>query len=271
MYVAYRGPVLRRLVTPRWLGALLLAALIAFTCYHLGWWQYHRFEAKQQRNERLDTHYRAAPVPLSTVLTPAGLDPQDEWTRVSVSGRYAGGPVFVRNRPLESEPGYEVLWAFRPSTGGPDVIVNRGWVGQSDSGADVLPDAAPAPSGDVEVVGWVRPGEASRNRRLPEGQIASLNLRDASSALGSGTVLPGYVLLQSETLPDGSSPPRPEALGDPDRDLGPHQAYAYQWWLLMVMGFVLIPFGIRRELRLENPEQYPKKPKKTRIWDEEDE
>ena len=84
-------------------------------------------------------------------------------------------------------------------------------------------------------------------------------------------MLPGYVLLQSETLPDGSTPPRPQALGDPDRDLGPHQAYAYQWWLLMVIGFVLIPFGIRRELRLENPEKYPAKPKKTRIWDEEDE
>ena len=38
----------------------------------------------------------------------------------------------------------------------------------------------------------------------------------------------------------------------------------------MVMGFVLIPFGIRRELRLEDPEKYPTKPKKTRIWDEEE-
>ena len=210
-------------------------------------------------------------MPLSTVLTPAGLDPDDEWTRVTVSGRYAGGPVFVRNRPRESEPGYEVLWAFRPATGGPDVVVDRGWVAESERGASVLPSVAPAPSGEVEVVGWVRRGQASRNRELPSGQIASLNLRDASRALGSGAVLPAYVLLESETLPDGTSPPRPEPLGDPDRDLGPHQAYAYQWWLLMAAGFVLIPFGIRRELRLEDPEKYPRKPRKTRIWDEEDE
>jgi len=39
----------------------------------------------------------------------------------------------------------------------------------------------------------------------------------------------------------------------------------------MALGFVLIWFGIRRELRAENPEQYPPKVKKTRIWDEEDE
>ena len=271
MYVAYRVHVLRRLVTPRWLGALLLAAVVAWACYHLGWWQYHRYEAKAQRNERLDTHYRAAPVPLSSVLTTAGLDRDDEWTRATVTGSYVGGPVFVRNRPLESEPGYEVLWALRPSAGGPDVVVDRGWVGESESGASVLPSVTPAPSGEVEVVGWVRPGQASRNRTLPANQVASLNLRDAAAVLGSDAVLPGYVLLEAERLPDGSTAPRPQPLGDPDRDLGPHQAYAYQWWLLMVIGFVLIPFGIRRELRLEDPEKYPTKPKKTRIWDEEDE
>lgn len=271
MYVAYGVWVLRRLATPRWLGALLLAALVAVACYHLGWWQYHRHEAKVARNERLDAHYRATPVPLASVLTPAGLHPDDEWTRVRVAGRYVGGPVFVRNRPLESEPGYELLWVLRPATGGPDVVVDRGWVGESQQGASVLPTVAPAPTGDVEVVGWVRPGQASRHKQLPAGQIASLNLREAAAALGSPAVLPGYVLLDSETLPDGSTAPRPRPLGDPDRSLGPHLAYAYQWWFLMGIGFVLIPFGIRRELRLENPEQYPPKAKKARIWDEEDE
>jgi len=271
MYVAYRVHVLRRLATPRWLGALLLAVVLAWTCYHLGWWQYHRYEAKALRNERLDAHYRADPVPLSSVLTAAGLDPDDEWTRVSATGRYVGGPVYVRNRPLESQAGYEVLWAFRPSDGGPDLVVDRGWVAESQQGARVLPPTAPAPEGEVEVVGWVRPGQASRNRKLPAGQVASLNLRDAATALGTSTVLPAYVLLDSETLPDGSTAERPTPIGDPDRDLGPHQAYAYQWWFLMVIGFALIPFGIRRELRLEDPEKYARAPGKTRIWDEEDE
>ena len=271
MYVAYGVHVVRRLVTPRWLGALLLAALLAWACYHLGWWQYHRHEAKQQRNERLDTHYRAAPVPLSSVLSPGGLDPDDDWTRVSVTGSYTGGPVYVRNRPLEGQAGYEVLWAFRPTSGGPDVVVDRGWVAESQEGASVLPDVEPAPTGTVEVVGWVRPGQASRNRRLPAGQVANLNLPEAAAALGSRGVLPGYLLLQSEVLPDGTSPARPQALGEPDRDLGPHQAYAYQWWLLMVAGFVLVPLGVRRELRLEDPEKYATAPRRARIWDEEDE
>jgi cytochrome oxidase assembly protein ShyY1 len=271
MYVAYGGPVLRRLVTPRWLGALLLAALFAVACYHLGWWQYHRHLAKAERNERLDEHYRAEPVPLDSVLTPTELDPDDEWTRVTVTGRYAGGPVFVRNRSLDGRAGLEVVWALRPDAGGPDLVVNRGWVAASDQGASTLPSVAPAPVGEVDVTGWVRRGEASRNRDLPAGQVASLNLADAAAALDSPDVLPGYVLLGNERTADGSEPPRPEPLSAPDRSLGPHLAYAYQWWLTTALGFFLVWFGIRRELRAEAPHRYPRKAKKTRIWDEEDE
>jgi cytochrome oxidase assembly protein ShyY1 len=273
MYDGYRDVVLRRLATPRWLGALLLAALIAVASYHLGWWQYHRHEAKVARNDRLDAHYAAAPVPLDSVLTPGRpLSRADDWTRVAVSGRYAGGPVFVRGRTLDGETGLEALWALRPDAGGPDVVVDRGWVPPSDAGASVLPQVAPAPSGPVTVTGWVRRGEASRGRDLPRGQVASLNPSEAGRELGSTAVLPGYVLLQGESTADGSTPPRPSALGEPDRGLGPHLAYAYQWWLTMVVGFVLVWFGIRRELRAEDPQRYPaRQRKKTRIWDEEDE
>ena len=271
MYDGYRGRVLRRLVTPRWLGALLLAALFAVACYHLGWWQYDRHLVKAERNERLDEHYRAEPVPLAQALSPAGLDPDDEWTRVTVTGTYAGGPVFVRSRSLEGETGLEVLWALRPDAGGPDGVVDRGWVPPSAGGASVLPDVAPAPAGPVTVTGWVRPGEASRGRDLPPGQVASLNLPEAGRALGSAAVLPGYLLLESETVPGGTAPQRPQPLGEPDRSLGPHLAYAYQWWLTMAVGFVLVWFGIRREVRAADPLQYPPKARKTRIWDEEDE
>ncbi|WP_377642682.1 SURF1 family protein [Oryzobacter terrae] len=263
--------MLRRLLTPRWLGALLLAALLSVACYHLGWWQYHRHEVKADRNARLDAHYRADPVPLGSVLTPAGLSLEDDWTRVTVSGTYAAGPVYVRNRTNDKQAGYEVLWSLRDEGGGPEVVVDRGWVAVSDRGASTLPRVAPAPSGQVTVTGWVRRGEASRGRDEAADQLASLNLREAGEALGSASVLPGYVLLESERLPDGTTPERPVPLGSPDRSLGPHLAYAYQWWLTTVLGFVLVWFGIRRELRAEDPVRYPPKPRRTRIWDEEDE
>jgi cytochrome oxidase assembly protein ShyY1 len=261
--------VLRRLVSPRWLGALLLATLVAVACYHLGFWQYHRHEAKVERNALLDAHYRADPVPVTDVIAGAGVSRQTEWTRVSVRGSYVAGPLFVRGRPNDGEVGLEVLWALRPTDGGTDVLVDRGWVAASERGASVLPEVAPAPTGEVTVVGWARPGEASRDKAPAPGQIANLSVRDAAQALGT-SLLPGYVLLQTETLPDGSTPPRPQALAPPDRSLGAHLAYAYQWWMTTVLGFALVGFGIRREERLAHPEKYPPKPKKVRIWDEED-
>ena len=249
---------------------MALAVLFAVGCYHLGWWQYHRHEAKSLRNERLDAHYGSDPVPLASVLTPAGLAPDDEWTRVTLTGSYGSGPVLVRNRTLDSTAGYEALWALDPTGGGPSVVVDRGWVARSDAGAAVLPEIPPAPTGEVTVTGWLRAGEAARGALGAGGELASLNLAAAAEEL-SRTVLPAYLQLERETLADGSTPPRPEPLGPPDRSLGPHLAYAYQWWLTMALGVVLIWFGIRREMRAENPEKFPAKPKRTRIWDEEDE
>ncbi|MGG5257192.1 SURF1 family cytochrome oxidase biogenesis protein [Phycicoccus avicenniae] len=260
--------MLRRIVSPRWLGALLLAALFAVAAYHLGFWQYHRHEAKVERNALLDEHYRATPVPVTDVLD-GGVAPGELWTRVTVTGTYVEGPLFVRGRPNDGSVGLEVLWALRPDGGGTDVLVDRGWVPASERGASVLPDVPAAPTGPVTVVGWARTGEASRDKAPAPGQIANLSVRDAARALGT-TLLPGYVLLESERLPDGSQPARPQALAPPDRSLGPHLAYAYQWWMSTVLGFVLVGFGVRREERLSDPAKYPPKPKKVRIWDEED-
>ena len=112
-----------------------------------------------------------------------------------------------------------------------------------------------------------------------------------------------YVVLGAQQPPAlaGEHPVR--LLPRPEEDLGPHQAYAYQWWLFMPGGLVFIFFAMRRELAAgeadeadeadeagETPEGTdgwdadagaegngrrvaagrPAKVKKVRIWDEED-
>ena len=100
------------------------------------------------------------------------------------------------------------------------------------------------------------------------GTLASVNTAEAGEALGVELLSP-YVIVQSESV-DGTTPPKPMALEPPDEGLGPHLAYAYQWWLGMSAGFVLIWLGVRREFREADPTAATK-PKKVRIWDEEDE
>ena len=257
----------RRLFSPRWLGALAVALLWSFVAYQLGHWQYDRHQYKVERNERLDAHYRADPEPVSDILSDRALSRSDDWTRVSATGEYAGEQLLVRNRPNDGVYGYEVL-APLTLENGTTVVIDRGWVANSDRGAAVLPEVPAAPDGPVEVVGWVRPLETTQGKDLPAGQVASISLPDVEKAWGL-EVLDGYVVLQTETTADGATPARPAALAAPDRSLGPHQAYAFQWWLTMPLGLLLIWLGIRRELREEQPDR-PAKPKKVRIWDEED-
>ncbi|KGN40983.1 hypothetical protein N801_09885 [Knoellia aerolata DSM 18566] len=249
------------------MGALALALLFAVLAYQLGHWQYGRHEFKVERNALLDAHYRADPVPVTEVLSDRPVDRSSkDWTKVTATGTYAGRQVLVRNRPNNNVFGYEVLAALTLADGR-TVVVDRGWVKNSDLGASVTPDVPPVPTGEVTVVGWVRPGETTQRKSLPQGQVASIAVPDVEKAWGT-QVLDGYVVLDTERTADGT-PPRPDRLQDPDRSLGPHQAYAFQWWMTVPLGLLLICLGIRRELRDEDPDR-PVKPKKVRIWDEED-
>lgn len=265
----YRVSVLRLLLTRRWLGALLLVSVLSVAFYELGWWQWHRYEAKAHRNDLLSQHYQATPVPIESVLPGGGaLARSDEWTRVTITGSYAAQPpLFVRNRVVSERVGYEVLSLF-VLRDGRHVAIDRGFAPLAQQGAATLPAVPSPPADELTLVGWVRPTEPSLSRDLPTGQLASINVPEASADWAT-TLVPAYVLLQSETLADGSHPPRPVALPDPDRDLGPNQAYAYQWWFFIMVAFWLVWFGIRKEYQREHPELA--KAKKPRLWDEEDE
>ena len=161
--------VSRRLFTPRWLGALAVALLYAVAAYQLGSWQYGRHEFKVERNALLDAHYRADPVPVTDVLSDRPVDRErEDWTKVTATGTYAGEQLLVRNRPNNSVFGYEVLAPLRLPDGR-TVVVDRGWVKNSDRGAAVAPEVPGAPAGEVTVVDsepglmrWVGPRPVAR-------------------------------------------------------------------------------------------------------------
>ncbi|MEI2775758.1 MAG: SURF1 family protein [Tetrasphaera sp.] len=277
--------MIRALLTPRWLGALLLSALFAVAAYHLGHWQYGRYVTKHDRNDRIAAHLRADPVPLDGLLGAGPMPIEREWTHVRVQGTYAAPELLVRNRTLDGTNGYEVLTPLDLGDGR-TLLVDRGWVSPSGAGAATLPAVTAAPAGPQHLVGWLRGGERSRGKALPTGQLASIDLAEAAAQVGR-PVLGGYLQLDgpipdTSPLPQNSAPQLPRPLGRPDTSLGPHQAYAYQWWVSMPLGFVLVFFGLRRELaagrdadasdQATTPAKTPTaaKPKKVRIWDEED-
>jgi len=266
----------------RWLSMLAIAACFSVACVLLGQWQWHRHEAKAARAERIDSHYTASPVPLSAALPrpDVRLPLAQEWTMVTATGRYVTQDVMlVRNRPNNGVYGYEVVVPLRLADG-TSLLVDRGWIPNGRTAAE--PSRTPAtPTGDITVTGWLRVGEPSLGRQMSNGQLASINLGEASAQTGM-SLYGAYLIRRTETTTQ--SPGRiesPQALEKPDTGQGPHLAYALQWWLAAPVGFVLIFVAIRREV-LEGsgpapaPGQAaapprPAKVRKTRIWDEEDE
>jgi len=272
----------------RWLAALLVAALFGTACVFLGRWQWHRHEAKAARAERIDTHYFASPVPLSSALPARSsrLPLAQEWTLVTATGRYdARHVMLVRNRPNNGVYGYDVVVPLKLADGS-SLLVDRGWIPNGRNAAE--PSSTPAtPGGDITVTGWLRLGEPSLGRQMTNGQLASVNLVEAAAQTGD-PLYGAYLVRRGEAGQPGQRIEHPQALERPDTGQGPHLAYALQWWLAAPVGFVLIFVGVRREaVELAEargsapggsaPSPKPAKPakppkvRKTRIWDEEDE
>lgn len=268
--------MIRLLLTPRWLGALALATVFAAVCLGLGRWQYGRYVERSAAADLVSRHYTAEPVPLDSVL-PAGAELARDavWTRIRASGSYLPQEqLYVRNRPQNVVYGYEVLVPLRLDDGSA-LLVNRGWVPNAER-ADILPEVPPAPTGPVEVTGWLRRSEPDLRRDLPQGQLASIDIADAAEQTGLD-LRGGYLVLEAERTPadavSGQAPQRPRALLPPESGTGPHFAYALQWWAASLVGFVMVWVFARRELRdreiLAGRAPAPQ-PKKVRIWEEED-
>jgi cytochrome oxidase assembly protein ShyY1 len=274
--------VLRVVISRRWLTWLAVATIFALACLFLGRWQWGRHEDKTARAQRINSHYSANPVPLSQALPRPGVNllQAQDWTKVTATGRYvAAHLMLVRNRPNNGVFGYEVVVPLQLADG-TSLLVDRGWIPNGRTAAE--PSRTPAtPAGDITVTGWLRPGEPSLGRKMSNGQLASINLPETRAQTGT-SLYGAYLIRRSEAGPAGERIEAPQPLAMPTTDLGPHLAYALQWWLAVPAGFVLVLVAARREFLDGNeplspipggpaaPARVPRV-KKTRIWDEEDE
>lgn len=255
---------------PRWLLYLVLAVVFGVITALLGMWQYDRHQDRVERRDVIEANYFGEPQPLAEVLERGTtLAPGDQWSRVVVSGVYAAEDQhLVRNRPYQRVFGYEVLVPLVLDDG-QVLTVDRGWV-QNAPTASEIPDVPAPPPGQVQVQGWLRPSEPDLGRDLPAGQLASIDLPRLSAAIDEPLV-GAYLVLESETPAPAE---RPAALEPPDTGLRSHFAYALQWWMTVPVGLILVLVMARREAQdragLAPDRTAPTRPKKVRIWDEED-
>jgi cytochrome oxidase assembly protein ShyY1 len=237
----------RFLFSSKWLGYLLLAAIFAAACVFLGRWQMDRRAETLAEINRVTSNYSAPPVPFAQAREQfISLDPEREWTQVELKGSYdVQGQRIVRNRPLNGQPGYEVVVPFRLDTG-ETVVVDRGWlpIGNNNPGR---PDSIPAPpGGHVTVVVRLKPAEPQLQRGAPEGQLASIDLGAYSSELGYQLLTGAYGQLASETP---AAEQMPVAFPMPSVEEGTHLSYSLQWFAFGILMFVGFGYAARQQAR----------------------
>jgi cytochrome oxidase assembly protein ShyY1 len=237
----------RFLFSSKWLGYLLLAAIFATACVFLGRWQMDRRAETLAEINRVVTNYSAAPIPFAAAKDQfSRLDPAMEWTQVELRGTYlVEGQRVVRNRPLNGQPGYEVVVPFRLASG-ETVAIDRGWlpIGNRNPGS---PDSVPEPpAGEVAAVVRLKHPEPELQRGAPDGQLASIDLAAYSAQLGYPMLTGAYGQLASETPPAAEMPfPFPK----PSTEEGTHLSYSLQWFAFGVLMFVGFGYAARQQAR----------------------
>jgi cytochrome oxidase assembly protein ShyY1 len=237
----------RFLFSSKWLGYLLLAAIFATACVFLGRWQMDRRAETLAEINRVVTNYSAAPISFSAAREQFDrLDPAKEWTQVELKGSYdVAGQRIVRNRPLNGQPGYEVVVPFRLASG-ETVIIDRGWlpIGNANPGSpDSIPDP---PAGQVTAVVRLKHSEPALQRGAPAGQLASIDLPAYAAQLGYPVLTGAYGQLASEAPRPAVTP---AAFPKPATVEGTHLSYSLQWFAFGVLMFVGFGYAARQQAR----------------------
>ncbi|MEV5984323.1 SURF1 family protein [Streptomyces sp. NPDC052051] len=242
----------RFLLTRQWVILTLVMLALIPTMIELGFWQLHRHEHRVALNKVIGESLAAKPVPAETLTSPGGTVKNDDlYRRVSAKGRFdTAHEVVVRRRTSnDGDVGYHVLTPFVLNDG-KVLLVNRGWI-EADLAQTAFPKVPAPASGEITVTGRLMPDQTTAEsgikdvKGLPDRQIMLINSEQQAKSLGK-QVLAGYVELVSPAPAHDT----PQLIAAPEHsDIGPHMAYAIQWWLFSAgvpIGWVVLA---RREVR----------------------
>jgi len=245
----------RFVFTPKWLGFHALTWLVLIPAFiGLGQWQRDLWKERDRSQGVVLSALAAKPVPLDSVAPDGQVVTQaQQWKMVEASGRYDTAHQFmVRNRSQNSQPGWYVVTPLILSDG-TAVLVDQGWVAESNTGgAGTLPAFPPVPSGTVAVSGSLQPDETTANTRirddtakLPQDEIALIAPGDLASRVPY-RLRDGSIRLTS-SVPANTGQSAAAPIPNPTYDNSMYIAYMIQWWVFALVMPVTWFLLIRRE------------------------
>lgn len=234
-------------------GVVAVALVVAAGCSLAGVWQWTRHEDRSAAAALVEANYDADPVPIEDLVAD-GLRPDEVWRPATVRGTYVAS-VVLRNRPVSGTPAAHALGVLEVSQGPLDgrlLVVDRGWFPAAEAAT-----GRRTPTGDLDVLVRLRPGEPPADRDAPPGQVQAIAVEQVLGATGLArgrAVADVYGVLADES---GGSPAGVTPLPRPDVGLGPHLSYAFQWWVFAVGALVGAAVLLRREAATVGPAAPP--------------
>ena len=239
-----RGPrSLATLVVLCTLAALACAGFVA-----LGVWQVQRLGWKEALIAQVDRQLRAAPVAAPGPSDWSGLQPADQYRRITTRGRFAYEREVLTAASTDLGPGFWVLTPLRTEQGW-WLLVNRGFVPSAMRGQ--VPHEPP----EQTVSGLLRPSEPGggflRANVPAEGRWYSRDVAAIAATQGlTGAVAPYFLDAQ---VAQGAAPSWPRAGLTVVRFRNDHLVYALTWFALaaiMVAAIGYLLLDARRQRRL---------------------
>ena len=236
------------ILRPGWiLFAIFVIAFTYLSITVLAPWQLNKDDDIVERNHQLEAAYESDPVPYQEAFNADGsVDPEKEWTRVTLTGQYLNDyEALLRMRPVASGPSYQSLVPFE-TTQGDVILVNRGWISAGDG--NVVPDdLESAPTGEVQLLGFARLGEAVHSNAPIERdgyqQVYSINSETITEVTGVEGLSEGFVQL-ADAQPGGLN-----SIPLPHHDRGNHLSYGYQWIAFGILAPIGLGWFIYSEVR----------------------
>ncbi|NJP99122.1 SURF1 family protein [Streptomyces zingiberis] len=240
----------RFLLTPRWWGINLFAALAIPFCLFMGSWQLSRFEARaafhQEQQQYATAAEREPAKPLNEMVP---VDQRTTGRLAEATGTYED-QLLVPDRRLDGRDGFYVLTLLRTGDGKALPVV-RGW----HPGDARTADAPPPPKGEVTVTGAL---QAPENRRtegalaggLPDGQIGIISAAALVNVVPYDVHNAWITLVES---PAGLRPVPPAVAQNSGLDLKAFQNLGYTGEWFVFAGFVVFMWFrlFRREVETQ--------------------
>lgn len=216
----------------------IVVLLLLVLLMSLGFWQLDRAEQKRVLLDAYGDRPNDTPIQLAPDFVPG---PEWRYRRVQAAGAYVADRQFLLdNRVYQGRAGYHVLTPLRLAHSDVLVLVNRGWVPQGSTRADLPPLPAPT-GGDLRIEGLIDfPPEkvfslGEGEDRDPGWPKVLQRVRLELQAQQVNAQLLPLVLLLAPDQPGGFVREWTPVVIGPERHVG----YAVQWFALAAALMIL--------------------------------